>query len=125
MPGDSCVGWHMPGRRMERIAHAALTNHRIPARPGAPPEGSHITAGPSDPPGLDLLDAAPGEPALPITTRLAGYGELMARVPALQASYFDLLQLAARADPDNPLGVAALGRKAMAEDLPAAARLMQ
>jgi hypothetical protein len=124
-PADSCVGCHMPKRRMERIAHAALTNHRIPVRPGVATEDSPTPAGPSDLPGLDLLNAAPGEPALPITTRLAGYGELMARAPALQSSYLDLLQLAARTDPDNPLVLAALGRKAMEEDLPAAIRLLQ
>ena len=117
-PADNCIGCHMPKRRVERIAHASLTNHRIPVRPNA-------AAPPSvDPSGLSVLNAYPGEPPLPLITRMAAYGELIMRAPALEAKYFDLLQAASRSDPDDPLVLAALGRKVLGEDTANAVRLL-
>ncbi len=124
-PADNCIGCHMPKRQVEGISHAALTNHRIPLRPGAAAALDAPSDGPSGVPGLDLLDAYPGEPPLPAVTRMAAYGELMARDPALQPGYLELLERAARTAPDDPLVLAALGRKAMAEDATDAIRLLQ
>ncbi len=115
-PVDNCIGCHMPKRNVERIAHAALTNHRIPVRPGTAATTADASASPSDLPGLLLLDADAGEPALPLVTRLAAYGELMARDTALRPTYLDLLERSRSSDPDDPLVLAALGRKAMAEN---------
>jgi hypothetical protein len=117
-PADNCIGCHMPKRSVERIAHAALTNHRIPARPGAGP------APPSEPPGLHLANSYPGEPALPPATVMAAYGELMARDPSLEPKYLEFLRAAARSVPDDPLVLAALGRRAMTEDPAKAVRLL-
>src|SRR6266851_3499553 len=118
-PADDCVGCHMPKRGVEKISHSALTNHRIPVRPSsgalapdAPPS--------AELPGLVLLNAQPGEPALPLVTRLAAYGELMTGAPQLQAKYFELLDQARKSAPEDPLVLAALGRKALAEKLPEA-----
>ncbi len=122
MPPDDCIGCHMPKRGVAQISHSALTNHRIPARPGA---GASVAAPPpdsttSDLPGLLLLNSQPGEPALPLVTRLAAYGELMARAPELQPKYLELLEQARLAVPEDPLVLAALGRQALHENRPKA-----
>lgn len=114
-PADNCIGCHMPKRNIERIAHAALTNHRIPVRPGISAASNPPVPSP-DLPGLLLLDADAGEPPLPLLTRLAAYGELMARDPGLQPRYLELLERSSRFHPEDPLVLAALGRKAMAEN---------
>jgi hypothetical protein len=125
MPADNCTGCHMPKRPVERIAHSALTNHRIDRRPG----GTPVRPAPNLPsldllPGLDLLNAYPGEPPLPLTTRITAYGELMARDLSLRTKYLDLLKAAARSEPDDPLVLAALARQALAEDPADAIRLL-
>jgi hypothetical protein len=122
-PPDDCIGCHMPKRDVEKISHSSLTNHRIPVRRGA-----HLIVSDAalasdlrgDLPGLVLLNAYPGEPPLPLVTRLAAYGELMTRAPELQTKYLELLDQARRAAPEDPLVLAALGRKALAENLPEA-----
>jgi hypothetical protein len=119
-PADNCVACHMPKRTVEKISHSALTNHRIPTRPG---DGTKKPARPaveSDLPGLELINAQPGETALPLVTCLAAYGELMDREPSLRAQYFALLEQARRELPSDPLVLAALGRKALAEHSPEA-----
>jgi hypothetical protein len=124
-PADNCIGCHMPRRSVETVSHAALTNHRIPARPGASAVPLPDPAsGQSDLPGLLLLDAREGEPPLPLVTRLAAYGELMARAPALQSKYLELLKEASRSAPDDALVLAALGRNALAEKRPDAIELL-
>jgi predicted Zn-dependent protease len=55
---------------------------------------------------------------------MAAYGELTAHDPALEPKYLEFLQAAARSDPDDPLVLAALGRRAMAEDTANAVRLL-
>jgi hypothetical protein len=117
-PADNCIGCHMPRRSVDRIAHSALTNHRIPLAPGA--------AGPatSAQPEVSLLNAHPGAPPLPPATLMAAYGELMARTPELQARYLDLLQAAARSAPEDPLVLAALARQTLAQDPAGAIRLL-
>jgi predicted Zn-dependent protease len=57
---------------------------------------------------------------LPLLTRLAAYGELVTRDPGLQPHYFGLLQQAARELPSDPLVLAALGNKALADGRPEA-----
>lgn len=118
---DNCVGCHMPKRDVARISHSALTNHRIPANPRAP---SALPAPREDLPGLVLVDASRGAPPLPLVTRLSAYGELMDRDPSLGPRYLGLLDEAARSFPDDPLVLAALGRKALAEGSPEAIALL-
>jgi hypothetical protein len=116
-PPDDCVGCHMPKRDVEKISHSSLTNHRIPARREAHlavPEAALS----SNLPGLVLLNPQQGEPPLPLVTRLAAYGELMERAPELQTKYLELLEQARNVAPEDPLVLAAIGRKALAENLP-------
>ena len=116
-PPDDCAGCHMPKRGVVQISHSALTNHRIPARPGA---SASIPEPSPDLPGLLLLNSQPGEPALPLVTRLAAYGELMTRAPELQPIYLELLEQARHSLPEDPLVLAALGRQALGENRPEA-----
>jgi predicted CXXCH cytochrome family protein len=123
-PPDNCAGCHMPKREVARISHSALTNHRIPARPGqlaraVPPEPEGAAL-----PALVLLNQQPGEPPLPLVTRLAVYGELLNRAPQLRATYLALLEEAKHALPDDGLVLAALGRKALVDGNPEAAALL-
>ena len=107
----------MPKRDVARISHSALTNHRIPGRLGN-------NSRPDDPPELVLVDQPPGESRLPLMTRLAAYGELMTRAPALESKYFELLEEAQRTTPEDPLLLAAMGRRALLARAPEAAGLL-
>jgi tetratricopeptide (TPR) repeat protein len=114
-PHDNCIGCHMPKRNIQQISHSALTNHRIPVRadealPPVPPELSSPEL-----PGLLLLDATRGSPVLPEITRLSIYGELLNRDPQFQKPYFAILENLSHSMPDDPLVLAALGRKALLE----------
>jgi hypothetical protein len=125
-PPDDCAGCHMPKRGVAQISHSALTNHRIPARPGAAsiPQPSADLPEP-DLPGLALLNSQPGEPPLPLVTRLAAYGELITRAPELQTKYLELLAQARRSVPEDQLVLAALGRQALGENRPEALGWLQ
>jgi hypothetical protein len=123
-PQDNCIGCHMPKRNVNNISHSALTNHRIPIDPGDLPKAGSRPAEHPELPGLELLNAQPGKIALPLLTRLAAYGELMNRAPSLRAQYFALLEQAKRELPSDPLVLAALGRKALAEHSPDAIDLL-
>ena len=116
-PADNCIGCHMPKRDVARISHSALTNHRIPARLGN-------NSRPDDLSGLVLVNQPPGDFRLPLMTRLAAYGELMTRAPALESKYFELLEEARRTEAEDPLLLAALGRRALLARAPEAAELL-
>ncbi len=116
-PPDNCIGCHMPRRDVERISHSALTNHRIPARTGMFTARAAV-------PELELIDTQPGESELPLITRLAVYGEILGQAPELRDKYLALLDEAKRTLPDNGLVLAALGRKALAEENPDAIALL-
>ncbi|MBY0233291.1 MAG: tetratricopeptide repeat protein, partial [Gemmataceae bacterium] len=79
-PGDSCIQCHMVPREAKDVVHAALTDHRIPRRPGmpAPPAGP-----PAEFPYRSYF-ADPAKPDDPATTRdlviaLADKAETMAQ----------------------------------------------
>lgn len=112
-PADNCTGCHMPKRQDARISHSALTDHRILAKADENVALPLPGAAAKDLPGLLLLDAHPDEPPLPLVTRLAIYGELMDREPGLRSQYLALLDQAALSNPDDPLVLAALGRRAL------------
>jgi tetratricopeptide (TPR) repeat protein len=105
----------MPKRSVQKISHSALTNHRIPVRPGAP-QSPFLTAGASGLPGLRLLNAGDSSAPLPLVTRLAAYGELLSQAPALVETYSALLVEAARKLPQDPVVLAALAHRAFLEN---------
>ena len=116
--GDDCTACHMPKRDVQLIAHSALTNHRIVARPDEPlPETAfHQTT--ADLPDLVYLNrsAASDRAPLPAIMLLQAYGELMERDPDYRVRYFAALDELSRSSPDHPLVQAALGRKALLEN---------
>ena len=116
---DNCIACHMPKRDVEKISHSALTNHRIPRRPDAIASNVNLPeAEEPDLPGLLLLDKSDEHVALPFVTRLAAYGELAGRSPALLSEYLSLLDRAAKVAPDNPVVLAALGRRSLLDKRP-------
>lgn len=110
-PSDDCAGCHMPKRAIREIAHSALTNHRIIIRTGAPLPTTAIERPDPALPGLILFNR--GVQPLPLLTRLAAYGELLGREPALLPNYLATLDLAGKELPDHPVVLAGLGRRAL------------
>ncbi len=116
--GDDCAGCHMPKRDVQTIAHSALTNHMIPARPDQPlPEAAFEQTTP-DLPDLVYLNRPPGarRATLPPLTLLQAYGEFMEREPAYQSRYLEVLDQLGKSAMREPLVEAALGRKALREE---------
>jgi hypothetical protein len=123
--GDNCIACHMPKRSVQQIAHAALTNHRIPRTQGTEPADLSLPESVSpNLPGLLLLDAAGRDQRLPLVTQLALYGELAGRSPMVLAHYLSLLDTAAKVAPDDPLVLAALGRRSLMDKRPDAVSLL-
>jgi hypothetical protein len=113
-PPDDCIACHMPKRTVARISHSALTNHRIPSRPGE-----------ALPVPLSRLTVVNGREAeLPLATRLAAYGGLAGKAPALQSKYDELLDEAERANSQDPAVLIALGHKTLAKSPANAAALL-
>jgi hypothetical protein len=111
---DNCIGCHMPRRDVGVIAHAALTDHRIPARPGQRFSGGLPPVGGI--PGVRVLNFREGAAELPLITRLELLGTLRDRDAQLTSAYTALLQEAARTLPDDPLVLAVLGRRALSDN---------
>ncbi|MES1258904.1 MAG: hypothetical protein ABUS51_10755 [Acidobacteriota bacterium] len=97
--GADCVACHMPKRSVTQVSHAALTSHRILAKPGE---------------GLPAPDSSiyfNGDMAhLPALTKLAAYGEL-----GMRKEYLEVLDTLAKTMPNDPLVRASLGRRALLE----------
>ena len=106
----------MPKRATAQIAHSALTNHRIIARPDEPLPERYIARF-ADLPGIVYINGPAGqtESRLPLVTKLTAYGELAAQQPQLEPQYSKLLQQAETRLPQEPIVLAALGRKALRE----------
>jgi hypothetical protein len=115
---DDCTACHMPRRQDPQISHAALTNHRIVRRPEERLPAREEAAGVE----LVHVNPAPGGKPLSEITLLRMYGELLDRDPGLGARYLALLEKLIRTEPENPLVLAALGRKEAREKNPAADR---
>ncbi len=111
-PANDCAGCHMPKRPVGGIAHSESTNHRIVRRPGQPlPDEAFDES--SDLVGLIHINA-PREPyTLSPLTKLAAYGEAMKRNPALEENYQQVLNELSQTHPEDPLVLAALGRRAL------------
>ncbi len=99
---SDCVSCHMPKRDISVIAHSALTNHRIVRTADQPlPEAAYAKT--------DLVHFNPGP--LPVVTRMRAYGQLMDQRPAYRERFEALLEESARVHPNDPLVLAALGRR--------------
>ncbi len=107
-PANDCAGCHMPKRPIGQIAHTALTNHRIPARPGvaAPPEFGDE---------LDWIDPPPGAKTPNPVALLRAYAEASGAQPAFRARYLALLEELGRTMPNDPLIQASLGQRLLME----------
>jgi hypothetical protein len=114
---NNCVLCHMPKRNVGMIAHSALTNHRIVARPDEPlPPGAFAQTNP-DLPDLIYLNRSGAKP-LPQLTLMQAYGELMNQEPQYQDRYLEVLATLKDRGSDEPLVQAALGRKVLRESAP-------
>ena len=121
---DNCAGCHMPKRPVGVISHSALTNHRIPVRPG-----SGATNAPSFPasigmPGLRVVNGSEST-RLPLVTQLSAYGELLTRAPGLNERYGALLKEASQQAPQDAVVQAALAHQAFLEKRADAADLLK
>jgi hypothetical protein len=119
-PANDCAGCHMPKRDIDVIAHSALTNHRIPVRPGQPfPDEAFAQTFPDLPELVHVnRPAGAGAESLPLLVRFRAFGELLAKRPDLTERYKALLAEAAEKHPNDPLVLASLGRKAKLEGTP-------
>jgi predicted CXXCH cytochrome family protein len=70
--GDSCVSCHMPRADSSNIVHTAVTDHRIPRRPGP------ASAGRPSPGSLPVLPYRPGPHDPPAAERERDYGIVLA-----------------------------------------------
>ncbi|MGH9351869.1 MAG: cytochrome c3 family protein [Terriglobia bacterium] len=118
-PPDNCIGCHMPQQNLERIAHSALTNHRIIAYPGEPFPRAAFRQTTAALPDLVHLDAIPGTDTVPSSMVLfQAYGELISKNPAYKAKYEKLLDQLSSAQPRNPVILSALARRDLTKGTP-------
>lgn len=111
---DDCAPCHMPKRTVTTITHAALTDHRIAARPAEPyPEQALASHAPGD---TGLLHLTGPAPVPPVTLLQAYLGIIRDGRREFAARKDELLDRLARTAPDNPVVLAALGRRAAAKD---------
>jgi hypothetical protein len=115
----NCIACHMPRRPVGTIAHSALTDHRILAKPDARSSAIALPAT-GGIRGIRILNARDGEPGLPLLTRLELLGTLADQSPL----YLQTLEEAARRLPEDPLVLAVLGRRELARHGPDAVRLL-
>jgi predicted CXXCH cytochrome family protein len=105
---NDCTACHMPKRDVTVVSHSELTNHRIPTRPGQEPVRDSSSA--QD---LILVNGPLDPTPVPALTRLFAYGQVAAQRPDFEPRYLALLNQLSRTQPDDPLVLAALGKKAM------------
>lgn len=113
-PSNDCATCHMPKRDVVEISHSSLTNHRIVRTPDQPLPDAAFAQTTIDLPELVHVNRPPeaGAEALPLLVRFQAFGELLSRQPDFSDKYIDLLTEAAERHGDDPLVLAALGRKA-------------
>jgi tetratricopeptide (TPR) repeat protein len=123
-PQNDCAGCHLPKRQIKTIAHSALSNHRILARPGEHlPESAFQE--PASLPDLIHVNAVPDQERrpVPLLTQLQIYGELLSPNPAYQERYLAVLDQLSKLKPEPPLVLSALARKAKLQGTPEGNRL--
>jgi hypothetical protein len=120
LPANDCAGCHMPKRLIAGIAHSDSTNHRIVRRAGQPLPDAAFGGTTPDLPDLVYVNRPVGAQTAPLSpeTKLVAYGELLEKRPEFQSSYLEALDELTRKEPRNPLGLAALGRKALLDQNP-------
>jgi predicted CXXCH cytochrome family protein len=114
---DDCTSCHMPKREVTQVTHAALTNHRIPARPARQTPRESAATG-----DLIQVNAPPDPRPIPPLTLLRAYGQVAAKRPDFEPRYLALLDQLSHTQPDDPGVLEALGRKAMFDADPDASR---
>jgi hypothetical protein len=114
-PQDSCIDCHMPRLAASNIAHAAITDHRVPRRPGA--EGAALAAGG---PLRDLLGVAGGRELALALAEVAGWQQAAGARRQLAAEARRRLDLLVRADPDDARAWEGLGVARWREGFPRA-----
>ncbi len=116
-PPNDCAGCHMPKRDINVISHSSLTNHRIIVSKDQPYPAVAYRQTTADLPELVHVNRPEGAGAesLPLLTRFRAFGELLLKWPQFQEKYVSVLAQAAEQHPNDPLVLAALGRKAKLE----------
>jgi hypothetical protein len=109
---NDCASCHLPKRPIKTIAHSALTNHRILARPNQQLPEDAFQA-PAALPGIIHVNAVPGKEnkPVPLLTQLQVYGELLSQRPDYQKRYLGVLNELSKTDIANSLVFSALARK--------------
>ncbi len=122
-PPDNCVSCHMPKRTVATITHAALTDHRIVARPGESYPQEAFESGADADSGLLLLTSPPGRESLRVPT-LTLFQAYVSLVKGGHTEFTfranELLDRLARESAGDPIVLSALARRSMAKDTPAA-----
>jgi hypothetical protein len=113
-PANDCASCHLPKRSIKTIAHSALSNHRILARPRERLPETAFLQGTAPLPDLIHVNAVPGQERrpVPLLTQLQVYGELLSQRPDYQEYYLAVLDQLSRVKPEPPLVLSALARKA-------------
>jgi hypothetical protein len=108
---NDCIACHMPKREVTVVSHTALTNHRIPARPGQEPlqDSSGFGCGGD----LVLVNGSPDPTPRPALTMFLAYGQVLGKRTDFAPRYWALLDQLSRTRPDDAVVLAELGRKAM------------
>ncbi len=119
-PANNCAGCHMPARDLQRIRHTALTSHRIPRRPAAPPPDDVFDRETPGLAGLLLLNPAVDDETvdLPAVTRFRAFAEIAIKKPAYKTKPFEMLTELAAGDSKDPMVLAGLGHQAKQEKTP-------
>jgi hypothetical protein len=118
-PANDCVRCHMPRKGVAGIPHSDDTNHRIVRQAGQPfPDYAFDTSDP-DLPGLVCVNRRGQEKTKPISplVKLRAYSDVMAsrKIPAAAQHYVELLEQLRKSNPDDPVVLMCLGRKAVAD----------
>ena len=118
-PANDCVRCHMPRKGVAGIPHSDDTSHRIVRRPGQPfPDYAFETSDP-DTPGLVVVNRRGQDKLKPISplVKLRAYNDVMAskKLPEAAKHYLELLEELRTSNPDDPVVLMCLGRKAVAE----------
>jgi hypothetical protein len=118
-PANDCVGCHMPRKGVAGIPHSDDTNHRIVRRAGEPFPDYAFEQSDPDLPGLVCIDRRAEDAAKPIPplVKLMAYNEVMLSTKSPEATrhYLELLEQLRKSAPDEPVVLACLGRKALAD----------
>lgn len=121
-PADNCIACHMPKRPVATITHAALTEHRIIARPQEPFPEEAFRASAS---GLIQITAGQGNATAPASdiTLFQAYATLVHSGHAEYRSRMsDVLGRLSRNSPNDPAVLSALAREAAAKGTPEASK---